>query len=339
MRFLRLSHRQWMLLQRGLVMVLVAVTLSGCAGVLRRAPGKTDAAYKAEHKAFFRVKMDVRYNGLLRNYLVHLPPDYNDSQPLPLVVVLHGAFGVARSMAKSSGFSKLADEKRFIAIYPNGIGFLGNFQHWNAGHCCAEAVKENVDDVGFLTDVIEDACKRLAVDRRRIYMVGFSNGGMLAYRFAAEKGDLLAGFAALAATAGGRPDINSPEWSIPKPVKPLPVIAMHGLADESVPFKGGVCSSWGNKREYWSVMRSLKVWADRDGCSGAPITSDRRQNHVHVSTWNKCQGKNKVVLYTLDGWPHQWPGLHFSAKLDPKDPLYNFDAEYIIWDFFESTSR
>ncbi len=310
-----------------LAMVLLAIALTGCTTALPRAPGQAAATYIAD--------VDIRYHGFQRTYLVHLPPGYDGKQPLPMVIVLHGAFGNAKLVERFSGFSQLADEKQFIAIYPNGIGYLGLFQHWNAGHCCGTAQEDNIDDVGFLAAVIKDASGRLAVDQRHIFMVGFSNGGMLAYRFAAERGEMLAAFAPLAASAGGRTDENSPEWGIPRPVKPLPVIAFHGLVDEHVPFEGGTNPAKKSGREYWSVMRSLGVWIERDGCAETPIERDERQGKVHVQDWKNCTDHDEVVLYTLEGWPHKWPSPYYSNERDPQDPLHGFDAARIIWDFFE----
>ncbi|MEN8780988.1 MAG: PHB depolymerase family esterase, partial [Desulfobacterales bacterium] len=148
--------------------------------------------------------VDIRINGFRRTYLVHIPPGYTPEIPLPLVVVIHGAFDTAEGMEKFSNFSRLADTENFIVMYPNGFGIMGFLQHWNAGHCCGKAADDKLDDVGFVAAAIEDVDVRLKIDRDRIYMVGFSNGGMLVYRFAAERGELLAAIAPLAASIGGR---------------------------------------------------------------------------------------------------------------------------------------
>lgn len=331
MKYFELSPWHRLRLKCVLLMFIFAMTLSGCATTFPRMSGKNTNTYKAS--------VDIRYNGVKRTYLVHLPPGYDARHPLPMIVVLHGAFGNAKSLEKISGFSDLADQKNFIVLYPNGVGAMGNFQHWNAGHCCAKAAEDNIDDVGFLETVIKNACNDLAVDQKRIFMVGFSNGGMLAYRFAAEKGDMLAAVAPMAASAGGRPDRNSPEWVIPKPVKGLPVIAFHGLADDNVPFNGGTKPDKKSRREYWSVMRSLGIWAKRNGCTAPPKNKDECHKKVHVRTWDNCKDHEDIVLYTLEGWPHVWPTPHFTHKLAQQNPLYNFDAASIIWDFFDSHSR
>jgi polyhydroxybutyrate depolymerase len=318
-------------IQAFILALFVGLILNACASSLPLRVEQGGGTYEA--------KVDTLFQGSQRTYRVHLPPSYDSRRPLPLVIVLHGALGNARSIERSSRFSDLADEKNFIALYPNGIGFFGGLGLWNAGHCCSKAAEENVDDVGFLTTVIEDACARLAVDRRRIYMAGFSNGGMMVYRFAAERGDLLAAAAPLAASAGGRPDRQSPEWSIPYPVAPLPILAMQGLADTRVPLKGGLSPSRGGQREYWSVQRSLDVWIRRNGCARKPIVKEMYQGKVQVTIWPETARHDPVELYTLKGWGHEWPGLFNTDELDPRDPLYDFDATRIIWDFFKDHSR
>ena len=283
--------------------------------------------------------LDTGVMGVRRTYRVHIPTDYNPLEPAPLVVVIHGAFDTAKGMEKFSGFSDLADRENFIVMYPNGIGILGFLQHWNAGHCCGKAASDNIDDVGFVAAAIEELRARLNIDPDRIYMVGFSNGGMLAYRFAAEKGDLLAAVAPLAASIGGRPSQEVPEWHIPYPVRPLSVISFHGLADDDVPYEGGISLHRGGTRTYWPVEKSVEFWVQRDACNPRPATTYLNNGRVQVKSWGVCREDNEVVLYLIENWGHVWPGKFFTADLAEDDPLKNFDAAEIIWDFFRSHRR
>ena len=92
----------------------------------------------------FKNTVDIEINGFRRTYLVHVPTGYTPDIPLPLVVVIHGAFDTAQGMERVSGFSLLADREGFIVLYPNGMGILGFLQHWNAGHCCGKAADDQV---------------------------------------------------------------------------------------------------------------------------------------------------------------------------------------------------
>lgn len=317
-------------LQIGIIIVL-ALLYSGCTTSL---PKNNPAGPKTYKNA-----MDIRIMGARRTYLVHIPPEYDPGEQLPLVVVIHGAFDTAGGMEKFSGFSDLADRERFIVMYPNGMGILGFFQHWNAGHCCGKAAADKVDDVGFVADAIEDVRSRLRIDPDRIYMVGFSNGGMLAYRFAAERGDILAAVAPLAASIGGRPSEEEPEWRIPDPVRPLSVITLHGLADDDITYEGGVSRHRGGTQTFWSVEKSIQFWVDHNGCNSRTAETDLNSGSVHLKFWGVCRNDTEVALYLIENWDHRWPGKFFTAKLADDDPLKNFDAAEIIWDFFKTKRR
>ena len=130
-------------------MALLATFLNGCMKSLSQSHITGPKTYKQ--------KMDMRYNLLRRTYHLHVPPGYDGKEPLPLVVVIHGAFDTAKGMEKVTGFSELADRENFLVLYPNGIGLFGFLQHWNAGHCCGKAADDDVDDVRFITATIDDA--------------------------------------------------------------------------------------------------------------------------------------------------------------------------------------
>lgn len=296
-------------------------------------------APQPEGPATFKRVLDIRTNGFRRNYLVHVPSGYRPDVSLPLVVVLHGAFDTAEGMETLTGFSKLADREGFVVIYPNGIGILGFLQHWNAGHCCGKAAEEKIDDVGYLAAAIGDVQSILSIDANRIYMGGFSNGGMMTYRFAAERGDLLAAIAPLAAAAGGQVSPETPEWHIPEPIAPLSVIAIHGLADDDVRHAGGVSLHRGGTRTYWPVEKSLQVWIRRNGCHPKAAETSESGGAVQLRWWGLCEGNTEVALYLLEDWGHVWPGGAFTASLPQGNPLKDFEAAEVIWEFFNRQRR
>jgi polyhydroxybutyrate depolymerase len=317
--------------QTGVGLILIVQLLLGCMSTL---PKDHPAGSKT-----YKTTLDIKINGFRRTYLVHVPTGYPPQNPLPLVVVIHGAFDTAEGMEKFSGFSELADREGFIVLYPNGMGILGFLQHWNAGHCCGKAASDNVDDVGFVAAAIEDVCARLKIDRSRIYMVGFSNGGMLAYRFAAERSALLAAVAPLAASIGGRLSDDAPEWHIPEPKQPLSVITFHGLADDDVPYEGGVSRHRGGTRSYWSVEESVRFWITHNGCNPRAVSTYLNNGRIELKSWAVCKNDTEVTLYLIRDWGHVWPGRYFTADLADENPLKDFNAAEIIWDFFKSHRR
>lgn len=312
---------------RLLAFFLPVLMMTSCTAYLR--PGNI-----RDSKTYFR-RMNLETGGYQRSYYVHIPTGYDQSKPLPLVVVIHGAFDTGKGMETFSGFSRLADREQFIVLYPNGIGILGYLQHWNAGHCCGKAAADNIDDVGYLEAAIKDVRRRLAVDAQRIYMTGFSNGGMMTYRFAAEKGDMLAAAAPLAASIGGKPSADAPEWRIPKPVKPLPLLVMHGMDDNDIHFKGGRSAHRNSERTYWSVNDSVQFWVENNQCRQGPLDSGQAGGAVQIQTWKDCSNAAEVRLYKIQKWGHIWPGPYYTANLPDDDPLHDFDAAEIIWQFFK----
>ncbi len=272
-------------------------------------------------------------------YRLHIPAGYKGEVSRPLVVVIHGAFSTAKEIEKQSGFSKLADHEGFIAVYPEGMGIFGFLQHWNAGHCCGKAAADNIDDVGFIAAVIDDVAARLSVDLDRIYMVGFSNGGMLTYRFAAERSSVVAAVAPMAASIGGRASADIPLWVLPKPAAKVPVIVFHGLDDDSVPYLGGQSLRHGGEREYLSVEDSVHFWVQHNGCRKQAVQKNLYDGRVAYSLWKDPAGSNDVSLYAIKEWGHIWPGKYFTGALEPENPLNGFDAAEIIWDFFKRYRR
>ena len=285
--------------------------------------------------------LNIKVKGSRRSYLVRIPGNYMAEEAYPLVVVLHGAFSTAAKVQKQAGFDRLADRERFIVAYPNGAyGILGLLQHWNAGFCCGKAAKDKLDDVGFLQAVIQDIGASFHLDSRRIYMSGFSNGGMLTYLFAERHPDVLAAAAPLGAAIGGRASARDPVWIIPEPHQPVPLLIIHGLADDSEPFGGGKSPAKGGEREYLSVAQAVDFWVRVNRCDPEPAIDSLSGGAVERKSWTAPrEGSAPVVLYTLQGWDHRWPGPYFTARLPRNHPLYRFDAAEIIWEFFRQHVR
>ena len=272
-----------------------------------------------------------------RDFLVHLPKGYVASKAYPLVVMLHGALSTAGRAERLTGLSRLADRAGFIAVYPNGIGVFGLFQHWNAGHCCGRAMKDKLDDVGFVAEVIGWVKGRHRIDGGRVYLVGYSNGGMLAYRFAAERPGLVAAVAVVAGSVGSRPAGGGAEWRLPKPLKVMPVIAFHGRRDSSVPFEGGR-SGTGLPRAFVSALDSARFWAKNNGCKRPPKVERLQDNRIRRRSW--CRGgPGEVVLYGLDDWGHEWPSRRTTARRTAHGKPRGFDAARIIWQFVSRHRR
>jgi polyhydroxybutyrate depolymerase len=270
----------------------------------------------------------IRVGGRDRSYLVDLPPRYDGRRPLPLVLMFHGGGGDAAGARRQTGLSEVGRSAGFIAVYPNGTGRFGNrLLTWNAGSCCAYAQAQRVDEVAFVRALLDTLQRTLRVDPVRVYVTGMSNGGMMAYLVGCALGDRVA---AIAPVSG---ELTVPECRPPRPVS---VLAIHGTADEHIPFDGGVGSKALARHDARSVAYAIDTWRRIDRCPAAPSVS-RAGALVHTR-YAPCADGTTVELIAIQGGPHAWPGGQRMARfLD--QPSTALDASRAVWDFFAAHPR
>ncbi len=272
-----------------------------------------------------------RYRRRIRE---HWPSGHGRSGSLPVVVVLHGAFSTGRQMEQWGGWSALAEREGVGVILPEGIGVFGRLQHWNAGHCCGRAVQKSWDDVAFLDAVIDYLRARPDVDAERIMMVGFSNGGMMVHRYAAERPERLA---AAAVVSGALNSLESPgakPWTPSDPAAGVPILLMHGTADVVVPIAGGMPRDGRNARDYAALDDAVDFWSRANQAVGPVEKTMRHGGAVLEETCHDRSGRGVVAVYRIEAWGHQWPGGPRIRDLPQEHPLQEFDAADIILDFF-----
>jgi polyhydroxybutyrate depolymerase len=170
-----------------------------------------------------------------RHYILYVPQSLKNDKQIPLVIVLHGALSNASYMEASLGLNAVAAKKSFAVAYLNGTGgktsVMLDKRTWNAGGCCGPAEKARMDDISYISDFIEEMIENQNVDPAKIYLVGHSNGGMMAYRFACEKSGVLAAVVSVS----GALTLNQCNG-----VGGLPVLEIHGDGDKNIPLEGGV---------------------------------------------------------------------------------------------------
>lgn len=172
----------------------------------------------------------VTIDGAERTYRMHVPPSYNGKTPMPLVVLLHGHGQTGEEIARHTKMNDLADREGFIAVYPDARAWAGR-EEWRAWDTDNGLIPpgSHANDVGFLRNIIESTEKNLAIDPKRIFLTGLSNGGMMAFRAAGELSDKVA---AIAVVSGAMSGIEPP------PKLPISVLNIHGTEDEIVPYEG-----------------------------------------------------------------------------------------------------
>ena len=299
-------------------------------------PALPDKAYP--ENGTYQVATDLTFKLSQRDFLLHVPPGIAPNKPLPLVVVLHGAFSTAGQTEQETGFSKLADRENFLVAYPEGIGLFGLLQHWNAGHCCGKAAKDQIDDVAFIAEVIATIKQKVSVDPHRIYLAGMSNGGMLTYRYAAERPGELAAIAVVSGTIGSHNIGKKPAWEIPAPTQPIPVIIFHGTADGHIPVKGGISPLKGGNRSYLPVTDAIEFWRQAGQCDTSTLIAEQRQGSIRSHLWKNCVNNYRIEYHELENWGHRWPAPFFTGRLENDERLLDFNATEKIWDFLQEFS-
>ncbi|MGW5519962.1 extracellular catalytic domain type 1 short-chain-length polyhydroxyalkanoate depolymerase [Nocardia africana] len=274
----------------------------------------------------------VESSGLPRQYLIHEPSAPGPGRR-PAVLIFHGGGGTAEYMAASTGFDAVADTAGFVAVYP-----VGYDKSWNDGRGADTAAGANaVDDLAFVSAVIDRLVADTAVDPNRVYATGLSNGAMFTEYLGCR---LSAKIAAIAPVAGPLPAADAAGCA---PTHPMPVLEIHGTADPIVPYDGGVVRVTSGRHgpgtsPVLSVDATQQLWRTNDGCG--PVTTADLPNTandgtaVHTATAS-CPGDARVAGYSIDNGGHTWPGgpQYLPAALVGKVSR-QFDATTVIWRFF-----
>lgn len=257
--------------------------------------------------------LELEHDGLARTALVHVPIGYDANRPTPLVLAFHGYGQSAAEMRSFSQLTEVADREGFIAVFPEGTGFI---RSWNGGTCCGTAIATAVDDVGFAGAIIDRLEDMLCVDTLRVYATGMSNGGFLAHRLACELSGRITAIAPVAGVIG---------MTSCSPSRPVPVLQFHGTADLVVPYLG-------NGFAYPSVASTVDDWVMRNRCSSGPTTYFERDD-VECEAWSGCANEVEVRLCTVSTGGHTWPGgLPLPLLGRTTDTISASDE---MWSFFE----
>jgi polyhydroxybutyrate depolymerase len=252
--------------------------------------------------------------GIYRNYRLYVPAAYNGSTAWPLILNIHGYTSNASAEQAYTNFAPIADTAHFLMVYPNATIYMGQ-PTWNSGFGMP------VDDIGFLSNLIDSLSASYNIDANRVYSCGMSNGGYMSHTLACA---LSSKIAAIASVTGTMTPVQHASCS---PGRPVPVMQIHGTADGTVPFYGGSYSL--------AIDSVVKYWVLNNGCNPAPVfnampdinTSDGCNADHFV--YNGGMMGSSVEFYRINGGGHTWP-FTFPIGTTCQD----FNASEKIWLFF-----
>ena len=271
-----------------------------------------------------RGKLSITSGGLHRTYNVHIKPNYQIGAPLPLVIALNGRGGTGQGMARLTQFNLIADRENFIVVYPDAVNAT-----WNDGR----VEGAGIDDVVFISDLIDKLSKEFNIDTKRVFITGMSNGAVMAHRLACE---LSLEVAAIAAVAGNIPVIMAPKW---EPQRAISVMIINGTKDPIEPWNGGEV----HFGMMMSVAETVKFWVNKNQCAISPLSIQLPDNgskdgtSVRVETYAGGKSSTEVILYSVEGGGHTWPG---GRQYLPRSIIgrtsRQFNASEVIWQFFKN---
>jgi polyhydroxybutyrate depolymerase len=250
-----------------------------------------------------------------RPVTVHVPASYDPATPAPLLILLHGYTSSGAGIQDYFDVADAAERLGFVYAAPDGTVDADGNQFWNATDACCNFHGSTVDDVAYLSSVIEEIQGKLAIDPKRIAVAGHSNGGFMSYRMACERADLIAGIVSVA----GETYVDPADCT---PSAPVSVAQVQGTADDVIHFDGGSPLTDASKA-YPGAEASARIWAKYDGCGPMSPTSGTRLDltpdqsdagdkaETPVQTWSGCDAGSAVQLWAIPDADH---GPHFTPN-------------------------
>ncbi len=298
--------RRWLIAVMGMLIAIAAVAIAAVR--LARPPRPLGTDYSGA----------IDIGGQDRLYYVHLPPQYNPNRRWPLVLVFHGFLQTAEDARTITRFDALADEQGFIVVYPQGF-----LRQWHY----EPTQRSSVDDVAFTIALLERLADEVSFDPRRVYAAGFSQGGFFALRLACDLPDHIAALGMVAST------MTPGQREACRPTRPIPVMMVHGDADPVVPYVSP------NEALVVGVADTVEHWLTLDQCDPTPTETGsldvaRDGTRVRYERYASCAQGAEVVLYTVEGGGHTWPGGPSPEDREAGAVSQDMDASTVLWEFF-----
>lgn len=247
----------------------------------------------------FPITLNV--NGVERTCPIYVPNNLEANRPL--LIALHGRWGDGMAMVDCSHFEILADTARFIVACPNGLVRPelggGNNTGWDANG-------DTDDDVAFFKAIIDYMSEHYQIDRKRVYLCGFSLGGMMTYHCVNVASDV---FAAFASISGYRLNEYKPVFTAKRRV---PIMHIHGKADGFV--------------AYQNLQPLVDKWVEANGANPVPEITEKSGVYTR-RYYAALPGGFEYDFYSLDGIGHEYKN---TEQFNTSDVIWNFVRRYSL---------
>ncbi|MFC1502555.1 alpha/beta hydrolase family esterase [bacterium] len=290
----------------------------------------------SEYSSKNNQRITFEHNGYVRSLLLHEPENHANRPGLPLLMVLHGGGGTSRGMIRltKGRFNEIADEEGIWVVYPQGFR-----KHWNDQRTdpISFAHEENVDDVGFISEIIRRMIEKYTIDPNRVFVTGISNGGFMSFRLGMELSHKIKAIAPVTAT------IPVEGVSAVESMKGVNLMLMNGTEDPLVLYEGGFIKIFRRKRgEIVSTNETIRLWKEQLNCTGDPVETllpdddPADDTRVRKIVYASCEEGTNVVLYRVEGGGHTWPGgRQYLGKWLIGKTSRDINACDEIWEFLK----
>lgn len=232
---------------------------------------------------------------------LRVPATIRPGEKRPFVLFLHGFGASGKVLVDHLHVDAIAADRRFVYATPDGALDSKGRRFWNASPACCDFENKGPSHVESLQRLLASAAAHPSVDPKRVYVLGFSNGGFMAHRLACE----VPGIAAIASVAGAGPAAGE---ACPRRGATA-VLQVHGDADPIIAFGGGHALGRADRPRHASALDTVKAWAERNGCGALPaaggtldIESKLEGPETRVVRFGGCQ--RAVELWTVEGGNH-----------------------------------
>jgi polyhydroxybutyrate depolymerase len=241
--------------------------------------------------------------GGARPVTLEVPKAYDGRKKYPLLVLLHGYSATGYLEESYLQLHTLVDEHGVLLAAPDGTTNPMGYQFWNAMDACCDYYHTGVDDVGYVSGLIDEIAATYNVDPKRIYVMGHSNGGWMSYRMACDRADKIAAIVVLAGATWKDPSRCAPTHAVS-------VLHIHGDQDAEVIYAGGVNTA-AEDAQYPGAMESVSDWAAYDHCGstftmGASLDLDTALAGAETTVAKRdgCPPGVGLELWTIMGGTH-----------------------------------
>jgi polyhydroxybutyrate depolymerase len=279
--------------------------------------------------------------GEIRSYNIFVPSGYDsESEALALVLVLHGSFGTSSQVENSTGMSIIAENEKFMVAYPQGLGininllpeyvdrnWPSNVTGWNIARKISATGRQH-NDVKFISDLIDQISIEYRIDLNRVYLTGFSAGGVMSDYFACSLPEKIAAFSSVAGLKPKEDGFGGYTCDISDAI---PYLQIHGTFDDVAAYSGSP--------SFLSAVQTADFWAKINGCSDSivsvniPNIDDSDGSTVVKLIYKDCNSNGATVRFQIDKGNHTWPGSSSNGA------NHDINASQEIWDFFKQFQK